>query len=276
MSEKPTIDLLFFGDIVGKPGRLAVKTYLQQLSNKPDVVIANGENISHGFGMLRKHYDEMREAGVDIFTSGNHIWDQKEVFHFIDQSDLLRPQNFPASSPGVGARIFDVRGVTLGVVNLIGQVFMGNYNSPWDDLDAIIYDMLAVSPVVFLDFHAEATAEKVAMGWHASSLGVSAMVGTHTHVQTADSKLLNNRMGYITDAGFNGAYNSVIGMEATGSLQRLRSHMPTRLDVGPSDLLQVNAVRFSIEPKTGVCRKVERINEVLSYSGEALPPVALS
>jgi calcineurin-like phosphoesterase len=166
--------------------------------------------------------------------------------------------------------------VTLGVINLIGQVFMGNYNSPWEELDDLIYEMLAVTPVVFIDFHAEATAEKVAMAWHASSLGASAMVGTHTHVQTADSKILNNRMGYITDAGFNGSYNSVIGMEASGSLQRLRSHMPARLDVGPADLLQVNAVRFTIEPKTGVCRKVERVNEVLAHSGEPLSSIAAS
>ncbi len=271
MTDKSTIDLLFFGDLVGKPGRIAVKTYLANLSNQPDVVIANGENISHGFGMLRKHYEEMREAGVDIFTSGNHIWDQKEVFNFIDEAKLLRPQNFSIGSPGSGARIFEVGGCSIGVINLIGQVFMGNYNSPWEHLDDLVYEMLAVTPILFLDFHAEATAEKVALAWHASTLGVSAMVGTHTHVQTADSRILNNRMGYITDAGFNGSYNSVIGMEPSGSMQRLRSQMPARLDVGPDEVLQVNAVRFTIEAKTGVCRKVERVNEIVSYSGDALP-----
>lgn len=277
MSDNPNIEVLFFGDIVGKPGRTAVKAYLESLKERPDVVIANGENISHGFGMIRKHYDEMHEAGVDIFTSGNHIWDQKEVFNYIDEVNLLRPYNFPPTSPGCGAKVFPVRGRTceIGVVNLIGQVFMGNYNSPWDQLDELIYDMLAVTPIIFLDFHAEATAEKVAMAWHASSLGVSAMTGTHTHVQTADSKVLNNRMGYITDTGFNGSYNSVIGMEATGSLQRLKSHLPTRLDVGPDDILQVNAVKFTIEAKTGVCRKVERVNEVFSHTGEPLQPFAV-
>jgi len=275
MTSKPYIDLLFFGDLVGKPGRMAVKAYLDSLSERPDVVIANGENISHGFGMLRKHYDEMHEAGVHIFTSGNHIWDQKEVFTFIDEVNLVRPYNFPANSPGCGAKIFQLPNCEIGVINLIGQVFMGNYNSPWDQLDELVYDMLAATPMIFLDFHAEATAEKVAMAWHASSLGVSAMTGTHTHVQTADSKILNNRMGYITDTGFNGSYNSVIGMEASGSLQRLKSHLPTRLEVGPDDILQVNAVRFTIETKTGVCRKVERINEVLTYSGESLQPIPL-
>ncbi|WP_303672864.1 TIGR00282 family metallophosphoesterase [Vampirovibrio chlorellavorus] len=274
MDSKTHIELLFFGDLVGKPGRTAVKAYLDSLSERPDVVIANGENISHGFGMIRKHYDEMREAGVDIFTSGNHIWDQKEVFNFIDEVNLLRPYNFPAASPGRGARIFEVAGCEVGVINLIGQVFMGNYNSPWEQFEELVYDMLAVTPIIFLDFHAEATAEKIAMAWHASSLGVSAMTGTHTHVQTADSKILNNRMGYITDTGFNGSYNSVIGMEASGSLQRLKSHLPTRLDVGPDDILQVNAVKFTIEVKTGVCRKVERINEVFSHNGEPLQPFA--
>jgi 2',3'-cyclic-nucleotide 2'-phosphodiesterase len=275
MTDKPLIEVLFFGDIVGKPGRMAVKAYIESLTERPDVIIANGENISHGFGMLRKHYDEMREAGIDIFTSGNHIWDQKDVFNFIDEVNLLRPYNFPPTSPGSGAKIFQVRGYEIGIINLIGQVFMGNYNSPWDQLDELVYDMLAVTPVIFMDFHAEATAEKVAMAWHASSLGVSAMTGTHTHVQTADSKILNNRMGYITDTGFNGSYNSVIGMEATGSLQRLKSHLPTRLDVGPDDILQVNAVRFSIETKTGVCRKVERVNEVFTHSGEPIQPFAI-
>jgi metallophosphoesterase (TIGR00282 family) len=276
MSTDSTIKLLFFGDLVGKPGRMAVQAYLDSLPQRPDVVIANGENISHGFGMLRKHYEEMRESGVDIFTSGNHIWDQKEIFGYIDDVELLRPLNFPSASPGTGARIFQVHGHSVGVINLIGQVFMGNYNSPWEQLDELVYDMLAVTPIIFLDFHAEATAEKIALAWHASSLGVSAMVGTHTHVQTADSKILNNRMGYITDAGFNGSYNSVIGMEAGGSIQRLRSQLPTRLDVGPSEVLQVNAVSFTIETKTGVCRRVERINEVITHSGEPLPPIAVS
>lgn len=275
MTNKPNIDLLFFGDLVGKPGRTVVKAYLDGLSDKPDVVVANGENISHGFGMIRKHYDEMHEAGVHIFTSGNHIWDQKEVFNFIDEVNLLRPYNFPATSPGCGAKIFTVGGYDIGVINLIGQVFMGNYNSPWEQMDELVYDMLAVTPIIFLDFHAEATAEKIAMAWHASSLGVSAMTGTHTHVQTADSKILNNRMGYITDTGFNGSYNSVIGMEVNGSLQRLKSMMPSRLEVGPDDILQLNAVRFTIEVKTGVCRKVERINEVFSHSGEPLHSVAI-
>lgn len=275
MSEKPHIELLFFGDIVGKPGRTAVKSYLANLSQKPDVVIANGENISHGFGMIRKHYDEMHEAGVHIFTSGNHIWDQKEVFNFIDEVNLLRPYNFPTASPGRGAAIFPIGGgVEVGVINLIGQVFMGNYNSPWEQLDELVYDMLAVTPIIFLDFHAEATAEKIAMAWHASSLGVSAMTGTHTHVQTADSKIINHRMGYITDTGFNGAYNSVIGMEASGSIQRLKSQLPTRLDVGPDDILQLNAVKFTIETKTGICRKVQRINEIFDQQGESLQSVS--
>lgn len=270
MTESSQIELLFFGDIVGRPGRLAVQSYLERLKHKPDVIVANAENVSHGFGLLRRHYDELREMGIHLLTSGNHIWDQKEVFHYIDEVKLLRPLNFPSTSPGRGAAVYEVNGVTLGVINLIGQVFMGNYNSPWEQLDEVVYEMLVATPIIFLDFHAEATAEKVALGWHASTLGVSAMVGTHTHVQTADSRILNNRMGYITDAGFNGSYNSVIGMEPNGSLQRLKSQIPTRLDVGPSDILQVNAVRFLIDVKTGVCRKVERVNEVFAGTGEPL------
>jgi metallophosphoesterase (TIGR00282 family) len=270
MSSKETIDLLFFGDLVGRPGRMAVKSFLATLSQKPDVVVANVENVSHGFGLTEKNYRELLDAGIDVMTSGNHIWDRKEIFDYIYSTPvLLRPDNFPADMPGSGARVFEFNGFKLGVINLIGQVFMGNYNSPWERLDALVPQMLYETPILFLDFHAEATAEKICMGRYAAQLGVSAMVGTHTHVQTADDRILNNRMGYLTDAGFNGAYESVIGFEPQPAIQRLKSHFPTRLEVGTSDALQVNAVQFTIEVKTGICKQVQRIQKVLSPS-EAL------
>jgi 2',3'-cyclic-nucleotide 2'-phosphodiesterase len=271
MTPPKTIELLFFGDIVGQPGRKAVQAYLSSLREKPDIVIANGENTSHGFGMIKRHYDELHDAGIHIFTTGNHVWDQKEIFNFIDEVNLLRPYNFSPGVPGVGAKIFQVQGIEIGVINLIGQVFMGNYNSPWDQLDELIYDMLAVTPLIFIDFHAEATAEKLSLAWHASSLGVSAMAGTHTHVQTADSKILNHRMGYITDAGFNGSYNSVIGMDTAGSIQRMKTNLPTRLETGSDELLQVNAVQYTLEVNSGICKNVRRINQILSTTLEGLP-----
>lgn len=265
MADKETIEILFFGDLVGKPGRTAVKTYLAQLAHKPDVVIINAENVSHGFGLSEKNHQEMLDAGVHIMTSGNHIWDRKEIFDYMYSSEaLLRPDNFPNDMPGTGARVFQMNGFKIGVINLIGQVFMGSYNSPWERLDALVPQMLYETPILFLDFHGEATAEKVAMGRYAAQLGVSAMVGTHTHVQTADDRIVNNRMGYITDAGFNGAYESVIGFEPQPAIQRMKSHIPTRLEVASGDTLQINGIRFFVEVKTGICKRVERLNQLLT------------
>lgn len=266
-----TVEILFFGDLVGKPGRIAMKTYLEGLEKRPDVVIANVENASHGFGLSEKNCREIQEAGVDIMTSGNHIFDRKEIFDYIYATDcLIRPANYPAETPGVGARVFDIGGFKIGVINLLGQVFMGNFNSPWEQLDSLVPQMQYETPVIFLDFHAEATAEKVAMAHYAAGAGVSAMVGTHTHVQTADERLILDRMGYITDAGFNGAYRSVIGFEAEPAIQRLRTHYPTRLEVGTDETLQVNAIRFWVNTTTGVCERLERVRDLVYQSEPAL------
>lgn len=266
-------EIVFFGDLVGRPGREGVKLYLSQMAQRPDVVIANVENATHGFGFSQKQYEEMKAAGVQVYTGGNHIWDRKDIFDYIDQADMLvRPHNFPAGSPGVGHRIFEFNGVKLGVINLIGQVYMGTYNSPWDSLEASVREIKAITPNIFLDFHAEATAEKTCMGHYAAELGVSAMVGTHTHVQTADNRILKDQMGYITDAGCNATYDSVIGMQPDTSLKRLKTQLPVRLEVAEGDPVQINAVRFVIDSETGICQSVERINEVLS-TRPALEPV---
>lgn len=266
---KETIDILFFGDLVGRSGRMAAKWYLSSLvsDHRPDVVIANVENASHGFGLTEKNYQELLACGIDIMTSGNHIWDRKEIFEFVTQADrLLRPANFPENNVGTGARVFEFSGFKIGVINLIGVVFMGNYNSPWDKIDALVARLREETPILFLDFHAEATAEKAAFARYVSTLGVSAFTGTHTHVQTADERILNDRMGYITDTGFCGAYESVIGMAAETSIDRLKSLYPTRLEVAQSPLVQVNATRYTVEAKTGICRRVTRINMVKDLS----------
>ncbi len=265
------IHVLFFGDLVGKPGRKAVERYLQNLlpQEKPDVIIANGENATHGFGLIERHYRELTEMGIHVITGGNHTWDRKEIVDYIDTVDnLLRPDNVPATLPGTGCRVFDFGSFKIGVINLIGQVFMGNYNSPWERLEMLVNQVKKETPVIFLDFHAEATAEKIALAHHCTSLGVSAMVGTHTHVQTADERVLlnamgQNQMGFITDAGFNGAYNSVIGMDIDSSMLRLKSMLPARLEVALTHTLQVNAVQFKINPETGQCSTVQRISKRL-------------
>lgn len=277
-SAKDSIDILFFGDIVGRPGRIAVHTYLRQLGELEcaDVVIANVENASHGFGLNRKHYDDFRAMGIHIMTSGNHIFDRKEIYDDIDEMDcLLRPHNFPATVPGVGARVFDVHGVKIGVLNLIGQVFMGNYNSPWESIDAVVPELLHETALIFVDLHAETTAEKNCMGLYAAGLGVSAMVGTHTHVQTDDGRILKGRTGYLTDAGFNGAYDTVIGMSPEPSLLRLKYHQQARLEVpDEAAVYQVNAVRFTVQVKTGVCTRVERVNQLIPDSLIKAPATA--
>lgn len=260
-----TVDILFFGDIVGRPGRRAVKWYLSSLSEteRPDIVIANAENASHGFGLTEKNYYELLESGIDIMTGGNHIWDRKEILEYIPLVDrLLRPDNFPSSNPGTGARVFDIRGIKVGVINLIGQVFMGNYNSPWERIDQLIPEMQHETSIIFVDYHAEATAEKISFGRHASTLGLSIFVGTHTHVQTSDEKILNHHTGYITDAGFCGVYDSVIGMQVDCAIDRLKSNYPTRLDVAEGSVVQVNGCRFTVEVSSGACKRVSRVNVV--------------
>lgn len=271
-----TIDILFFGDLVGRPGREAVTRYLAELPDaaKPEVVIANVENATHGFGISQKHYQELLRAGVHVMTGGNHIWDREEIFQFIDRADcLVRPANFNKQAPGKGWRVFNLPGGSkLGVVSLLGQVYMGAYNSPWDALEEAVADLKQHTSMIFLDMHAETTAEKMAMGWFANSLGVSAVVGTHTHVQTADAKILNQFTGYLTDAGFNGAEESVIGMRVEGSLKRMRGYGKSRMDV-PNEVqrLQINGVRYRLDTTTGRCVAVERVFEVMELPAPLTP-----
>ena len=197
------IKILFFGDIVGKIGRNAVTDYLANNKDKYDFVIVNAENASHGFGLTQKNYNQLVNAGVDCFTSGNHIWDKKEIFNYIDNADkLVRPLNYPEGTKGEGFRIFDVKKHKICVMNFLGRVFMQPMDSQWKIIEEKIKEIKEITPNIFVDFHAEATAEKICFGRFCANFGVSAFVGTHTHVQTADEKIINNSMAYITDAGF--------------------------------------------------------------------------
>lgn len=266
----PLFELLFFGDIVGKSGRRAVAHYLANhpAEDHARIVVANGENATHGFGLSESHYQGFLNAGIDVITGGNHIWDRKDIVHYIGQADrLLRPHNMPGNLPGSGVGHFDIRGIKFSVVNLIGQVYMANYNAPWEGLDEVIRQCRAYAPTIFIDFHAEATAEKLGLAHYCQQLGVSGFVGTHTHVQTADNQLIgtseSGTMGYLTDAGFNGAKHSVIGMQVDCSLLRMKSLVPSRMEVADSNHVQVNGARFLINPANGHCQSVERINTVL-------------
>lgn len=267
-----SIKVLFIGDIVGRPGRNIVKDYLGGLGmsdddSKYDFVIANVENASHGFGLTEKNHNELSALGIDCFTSGNHIWDKKDVYSYINTSEkLIRPWNYPKGTYGVGYRIFDVKDTKVAVLNFLGRTFMSPVDSPWEILKTEIENIKQQAAIIIIDFHAEATAEKICFGRFCSELGVNAVLGTHTHVQTADEKIINGTTAYISDVGFCGAYNSVIGMAYEGSLKRLITSIPERFDIDDSPIVELNAVSMSFDAFSGAAQSIERIQFIKDYS----------
>ena len=260
------IKILFFGDLVGRPGRFAVRDYLSE--HKYDFVIANVENASHGFGLTEKNYKHLLDYGIDCMTSGNHIWDKKDIYTFIDDADrLIRPYNYPIGTKGVGSRVFDCGNYKIAVINILGKVFINAIDFQWQLVTDEIKRLKKITPIVIVDFHAEATAEKVCFARYCSELGVSVFFGTHTHVQTADECIINT-MGYITDAGFCGATNGVIGMEYSTSLARFLTGIPERYEVASGKTSQVNAVTVNIDIKTGCAKSIERIFCILDNDKE--------
>ena len=256
------LKILFFGDLVGKVGRKSVLAYISELknNNKENMpfIIINGENASHGFGLTEKNYHELIEGGVDCITSGNHIWDKKDIFNYINSADrLIRPINYPANTAGVGSRIFDFGEEKIGVINALGRIFMQPLDSPWDVVANEVSRLKEFTHNIIVDFHAEATAEKLFFGRYLSQMGVSMMVGTHTHVQTADNMIINN-MAYISDVGFCGSVDSIIGMEYETSLKRLTTALPERYEVSETYPAQINAVEVSLID--GKATEIKRIS----------------
>lgn len=261
MSDGKIIKVIFFGDIVGKPGRVAVRDFLQNNDTfkNYDFIIANIENASHGFGLTEKNYKDFLEYGVNAMTCGNHIWDKRDIYNYIDSADkLLRPINYPQGTRGVGSRIFYMGEFKIGVINVLGRVFMNLVDSPWQMVKEEIERIKQITPIVVIDFHAEATAEKICFGKFCSELGASAFWGTHTHVQTADESIING-MGYITDAGFCGASDGVIGMDYQTSLARFLTAIPERYEVAKGETTQVNAVEVHIDSSSGKALSIKRI-----------------
>ena len=259
-SDDNILKVLFFGDLVGRPGRFAIKDFLEKNKQDYDFIIANVENASHGFGLTEKNYNELSEYGVNCMTSGNHIWDKKEIFNYIDKADkLVRPFNYPVNTPGFGSRIFELpNGIKIGVINVLGRVFMAPIESQWSVVKNEIIKLKEITPIIIVDFHAEATAEKICFGRFCADLGVSAFFGTHTHVQTADEQIVNN-MGYITDAGFCGTVDSVIGMDYRTSLNRFTTVIPERYDVADGNVVQINAVEVEIDQTSGHTVAIKRV-----------------
>ena len=251
--------ILFIGDIVGRPGRRAVFSTLQGIvaDERIDLAIANCENSAAGFGITAKIADQLLEAGIDVLTSGNHIWDKKEIFPYLDrQPRLLRPANYP-DAPGAGVFVSQTdTGIRYAVINLQGRVYMPQTDCPFRYADDLLAGLDADIAVRFVDFHAEITSEKTAFGIYLDGRA-SAVVGTHTHVPTADERVLPNGTGYITDVGMTGAMHSVIGMGERESLQRFLTAIPMRFEPA-AGRARLNAVVIEVDERNGRALAIKR------------------
>ncbi|MDI3281382.1 MAG: TIGR00282 family metallophosphoesterase [Bacillota bacterium] len=253
--------ILCLGDVVGRPGRRALQQELGNLRQRQrvDLVIANVENAAGGFGLTLPVAEELRAAGVDCLTSGNHIWDKKEVYEFIDQADwLLRPANYPPGVPGRGSTVLTTPGgIEVGVLNLAGRVFMENLDCPFRAAQAQVEALRAKTPIIVVDFHAEATAEKIALGWFLDGQ-VSAVVGTHTHVPTADARILPGGTAYITDLGMTGPVQAVLGVKKEPIIQRFLTQLPVRFEVAGSPV-EIQGCLVTVERKSGRALAIETV-----------------
>lgn len=257
--------ILFIGDIVGKPGRAATAAFVPELraAYGLDLVVANGENAAGGLGATPDVVKEIQRSGVDVITLGNHAWRKKELVRGIDAlGGIVRPANFPDGAPGVGGRCVDTAdGVKVGVVNLLGRVFMDPLECPFRAGRAEVERLRAETPVILVDMHAEATAEKVALGRYLDGT-CSAVLGTHTHVATADERILRGGTAYITDVGMTGPLESVIGVEDGPVIRRFLSGLPEQFVVAGGPAL-FSAVLIEVDGSTGQARRIERISRTL-------------
>lgn len=252
--------ILFVGDIVGACGREAFYRHLPGLRQEHalDMVVVNGENAAHGRGLTLNISEEFFEAGVDVITMGNHVWDNKDIFQILDYNPrVIRPANLPAGNPGRGSVVCEAGGVHVGVLNLLGQVFMDPCDSPFAAAERELEALRKQTDVILVDLHAEATSEKMAMGWFLDGR-VSAVVGTHTHIQTADEKVLPKGTAYITDVGMTGAYYSVLGTDRKIVVDRFVTRLPQKFALADG-AAQLNAVVLDVDETTGKSRSIVRI-----------------
>jgi metallophosphoesterase (TIGR00282 family) len=260
------VNVLFIGDIMGRPGRDLARRGIPVLVERHDIdlVVANVENAAAGFGVTRDIGEELRGYGIAVMTSGNHIWDKKEVLEYIPQQPrLLRPANFPAGVPGTGRVLAETRsGQAVGVINVMGRVFMQPLDDPFAVVLKEIEALRAKTRVILVDFHAEATSEKIAMGWHLDGK-VTAVVGTHTHVQTADQRVLPGGTAYITDVGMTGPHDSIIGVEKGAALGRFLNGLPARFEAASGDP-KLHAVVINADAATGKATSITRLSLTLA------------
>jgi len=253
--------ILFIGDIVGKAGRQAIAGILAKIIKDQGVefTIANGENAAGGMGITPVIAIEILDQGVDVLTSGNHIWAKKEILPFLDDEPrILRPANYPPKVPGRGGGLFHSGdGQKVGVLNLEGRVFMKHLDCPFRVGEKEVELLSKETNIIFVDFHAEASSEKMAMGWFLNGK-VSAVLGTHTHIQTSDEKILSEGTAYITDVGMTGPMDSVIGIRKEVALERLLTQIPWKFDVATEDI-ELQGVVIDVDPKTGKSKNIQRI-----------------
>jgi len=257
------IKILFVGDIVGKPGRKITQQSIPRLIelHRIDLVIANVENAAGGNGITRETAEELLDADIDVMTTGNHVWDKKEALEYIElERRLIRPANFPDGVPGRGSYVTQTtNGTPVGIVNVMGRVFMNPLDNPFH---VVQREISAVrdkgARLVLVDFHAEATSEKIAMGWHLDGK-VTAVVGTHTHVQTADARILHKGTAYITDVGMTGPHDSIIGVAIQPVLKRFIDGMPVRFETASKNS-RINAVIVTADAETGRAESIESLN----------------
>ncbi len=255
--------ILFVGDVVGRTGRHALSCRLHRLidEHQVDLVIVNGENAAAGFGLTAKIAGDLFDLGIDVITSGNHIWDKREIYEHLDcEERLLRPANYPPGLPGRGVGLFETSsGIKVGVINLEGRVFMNNLDCPFRTADQLVSELRRHTPIILVDFHGEATSEKMAMGYYLDGQ-VSAVIGTHTHVQTADERILPGGTAYITDVGMTGSRDAVIGIRKELAIEKFLTQLPVRFEVSKKDSW-LCGVLVEVDGETGRALQVQRIQE---------------
>ena len=253
--------VMLVGDVIGRPGRKAFRENVQKLRKEKniDVVIVNGENSASGKGLTRNSLDELYSGGADIVTTGNHVWDKKDVMEFIDSEPfLIRPANYPEGTPGKGFCLYPFKAKTIGVMNLSGRSFMPALDCPFQKVDEMLKELQGECDMLFLDFHAETTSEKMAMGWYLDGR-VNAVVGTHTHIQTSDARMLPRGTAYITDLGMVGPLNSVLGVKTDKIIYKFTTGLPVRFEVEESGPQVFSGVIVETDDKTNATTGIEPI-----------------
>lgn len=257
--------ILFLGDIVGTTGRVLFQKHIAGLRAElaVDAVIVNGENSAHGKGITSKIMRFFKHNGVDVVTSGNHIWRQKDIYPYLSENkDLLRPENYPSSCPGTGVTLFSCKGYEIGVINLQGRIFMREHvDCPFKTAESLLTYLKSRTNMIFIDFHAEATSEKIGLAYYLDGK-ISGLVGTHTHVQTADERILPGGTAYISDLGMAGSLNSMIGMQKESVISHLLTQMPTKFEVDVNPPYIMTGVYIDVEPSTGRAINIKRVKIV--------------